>query len=70
MTSNRKMDSVLVRFMRDEYSQGATLRVLAERYGMSLKATYAIVTNFTWVDDEYVPVMRKRGRVPRKDDNA
>jgi Mor family transcriptional regulator len=61
-----KMDSELVRFMRDDYAQGSSLRELASSYGMSLKATYAIVTNFTWVDKNYVPVMRKRGRVPQE----
>lgn len=58
----KKMDWELVGFMRDDYVQGLSLRVLAVRYGMSLKAVYAIVTNSTWFDEAYKPVMRSRGR--------
>jgi DNA-binding GntR family transcriptional regulator len=50
-----------VHIIRREYAAGATTqRQLAERFGVSRRAVYAILRNIKWHDPAYTPLPQHR----------
>jgi hypothetical protein len=50
------------RTMREAYKMGVTNAVLQQRYGLSYAAVLAIISNQRWVDPNYTPPEKKRGK--------